>query len=44
MLTNGEKIVGNFKRGRICGKGTFYPNKGAAISGNWEDNRLIEKY
>lgn len=44
MLTNGEKLVGNFKKGRISGKGTFSCAKNQIINGNWEDNRLIQRF
>jgi hypothetical protein len=44
MLTHGEKLAGNFKKGRISGKCAFTCTKNQIINGNWEDNRLIQKF
>jgi len=40
-LVNNEKYSGKFKNNMINGKGTFYKKDGNVISGNWENNILI---
>jgi hypothetical protein len=41
-LTNGEKIVGCFQKGKVNGEATFHKKNGELELGKWKDNLFIE--
>ena len=40
--TNGDKYVGEFKKGKRHGNGTYYFNNGEVKKGIWENQKLIK--
>lgn len=43
-LTNKQRFVGKFKNGKANGTGTFQKSDGTTVSGEWENNQLINVF
>ena len=43
VLSNGEKFLGSFYRGKVHGEGTYYKLNGEINIGFWQNNKYIGK-